>query len=379
MSFDAKFAESLGRLQNSLVKSQIINDHVNRVGRNSERDQWAGSKWDSEEIPDNVPNGTNYESPQALAKHLSTIPVEYLESYLQARKSQAAATPNAIGARNEIMSVIKGVTEQTCGRCRGSGRLNKSMCGGCGGHGFFLKAPANAVALAKSIAAKYNADDSAFFKGGSGATGGAQDDADTTPTHLTEYEEEALDHHGEAAFKSDYDDEGYEGDQDGEYSRDDDKEDEDEDEYAKGYARSVHNALNTLVKSNELILKRQRDLFKRQNDIASLVGASTQHQVDITKSLYGQPQQSTRPQPGRGPKAVQSGQVLQKGFVDQAPGSQEGELKYSWEQLKKSAGYMARNKMLADFDVLRMETGRDVPNQLIETVTAFIDQNGPVA
>jgi len=382
---EGELLKSLDRLENVINKGQIVNTHVKKVGRNSERRDWAGSTWEDEDTPNNAKDGTNYTPEKGLAKNINEMSEGEIQQYLQARKS---GLPNAVKARQEILKSVPGAREAMCNQCEGAGRQNdvrKSMCQGCGGHGTVLIAPTpEAQEMMKGIAARYNVSREAYErvrKGGAGHKGGGSGESDTTPSDLTADEPEKFDENGQAAFKGGEDE--YEDEMNmGKGEDDEDDEDDfggDEEEFEMG--KALTQVLGAIVKSQKLILARQADLYR-------MVKATGQVQVGIAKSLIdGAPADAGQPRAGRAPRALGPGlqiEPLNKGWVDQAPGDESQgyanggtyQPKYDWQTLKKSAGNMAMAGQLDPHDVLRMDAGVDVPNNLVQKVEHWIDQNG---
>lgn len=411
---EAQMMRSLSELEDMIEKAQIVQ------GGNSERKSWAGSDWDDQTMPKSTPNGTDYVPPKKVArKALDTMPVEDIERYLEMRKSGA---PNPIAAEAEILQTVPGVEKAICPKCEGTQRdlLAKSRCEKCNGFGFVWMVPNHeSASMIKSIEAKWNVSKAVSPEHGHNV-GGGDDRATTTPkdgdkeekpetVNSTPNVKKALkkvqkqikkamegeefvpekkefppakeDNEEDIAAK-DEGDEGA-GDDSGADSLEDILEGEKEEKCVnKGLsAKLVGRTLDVLVKSMALFTDRMdamagsiNDIYEVQREQSDLVNSVAQSVVGVQKSLTGP---SDMPRPARAPKAVtQNVQVLQKGFVDSAPGTNDGGPRFDFSTLKKGATKMIINGKLDKHVGLRMDAGEVPEDKIVKSIEAYIDANG---
>jgi len=365
-------------LKNLEEIDQLLKAQITRGG-NSEQKKWAGGTSEDESIPSPAPNGTNYESSKDIAhKAVGDLSTRELELFLNMRKSRPA---NPRAAEEEILR-IPGVSKSICGDCSGVGgdAVNKSMCGTCGGHGIVFDVPnAAAIQMIKSIADKYNLN-----KGGSSHSGGASGGADPTPSSAEPFEGSKLDANGKKISKKQSEKEDKEemakggkkakkgGDGLPEFIKekmDDNDIDDDDDDDDEVEEKSVKKSLNRLSKSMYVLLKSFKELASRQDEMGSILEAVGTNQVNMTKSLFSEPEAA------RGPKGAYPSQVrvLEKGFPQDAPG---GGLRYTRNDIVKAAGAMAIEGKLDPMNVLRLDSGSEVDDKVIKSIEGFLDANG---
>lgn len=400
----AQVMQSLDELEDLLSKAQIVR------GGNSERREWAGSSWEDEGIPENTPNGTDYVPPKKVArKAMDQMPVEEIERYLEMRKSGA---PNPIAAENEILQTVPGVEKAICPKCEGTQRdaLTKSQCEKCNGFGFVWCVPTKeGASMIKSIEAKWNVSKAVQPPHGKN-TGGGAEGADTTPADgnvagseqkpetVTSTPNPSVKKALEKAKKAVNDMMAAEEEEE-ETPPEEGKEEESLEEILGGKGKcaggKAKKSLDNEVLSRVLgvVLKSLThfsdrldqvggaidDLYSVQSEQADLVNGMAKSFMDVKKSLEDvpaeAPQNGTRP--AHGGKAVTSNvQILQKGFVDAAPGSEENGMKYDFITLKKGASKMVIAGKLDKRIGLRMDTGELPGEKIVKSIEAYIDENG---
>lgn len=365
-------------LKNLEEIDQLLKAQITRGG-NSDRKEWAGSKSKDEDVPSPAPNGTNYVSTKDIAhKAIEDLSTDELEAYLNMRKSQPA---NPRAAEEEILR-IPGVSKSICDDCGGAGRdaLSKSFCGTCGGHGIVFDVPnAEAIQMIKSIADKYN-----LGKGGHPHSGGASGSADPTPSKMEPFEAEKLDRSGKDVSKKRKDKDEYKdeinkakkkmkkGDDEGlpEFIKEKMEDDEDDEEMEE---KSVKKSIAKLTESMYVLLKSVKSLAEQQNEMGSVLEAVGSNQVNISKSLVNEGPQAARTPRAIDPRQVQ---VLNKGFVTDAPGYAEGAPRYGRDVLLKAAGQMAVEGKLGTMEVLRLDSNSPIEDKILKSIEGWIDTNG---
>lgn len=405
----AQVMDSLEELDELLNKAQIVQ------GGNSERREWAGSKWEDESIPNDTPNGTDYVPPKKVTrKGMDQMPVDEIERYVQMRKSGA---PNPIAAENEILQSVPGVEKAICPKCEGTQRdvLTKSNCEKCNGFGFVWMVPTReSASLIKSIEAKWNVSKAVQPPHGKN-TGGGAEGADTTPKDGedagSEQKPETVPNGStpnpsvkkalakakqlfDAKQEEDVAEEDVPG---GGVPEEGGEEEGDELAELLGGGKSkgkcatkkgldseiVGRTISTMIKALTHFADRLdsvgasvQDLYQVQSEQADLVNGMAKSMVDVQKSMTPAGNGNGR-RPAHAPKAVTNNvQVLQKGFVDSAPESEGGGNKYDFNTLKKGAVKMAITGKMDKRIGLRMDTGEMPEEKIVKSIESFIDENG---
>jgi hypothetical protein len=347
--------KNLEDLDNLLQKAQICR------GGNSERREWAGSDHTDEQIPSPAPDGTTYKPQKTVAnKAVGDMTLDELEHYLALRKS---GIPNPRAAEEEILQ-MEGVTKSICPSCNGVGQdaINKSMCGVCGGHGIIFECGnEQSVQMAKSIADRHNVGPDSMSKGKR---------AETTPTSAESFVGENASKGGddpdmdledlEASLASLTKADNY----------DDDDDDGDDDDFG-GDSEEMGKSLEALNYGMRVLLKSMKEILEVNDDTSELVQALAKSQVSMTKSLTG----VEEARPARAPLAAGPGlRVLEKGFIDAAPGG--GGSTYDASSLKKAASDMVYHGKLDAMEVLRMDAGVGLTPDTQGQIESWIRSNG---
>ena len=386
--------------------------------------------------PKDVRRATNK---KPFKKSVDEMSEAELERELLLRKS-SAGMPNVEKARHEILKSIEGVEETICPSCDGSkiDHLSKSICGTCHGFGFCFTAPEgmeksvsakiDAIAEKYNVGAEIDALEKSLEKAQKKNKGGGVGEADTTgnPSHM---ESEKEDFTGDAVFKGDLDAMYGELEKTKKMMKKGDEAPEGGDINAQPPAGGnpaapqagaenlqmskalTKEALLSIMDAQQLILKGMGQMLKKQShlekglrvsldgqaDIADLVadsatlqghffkglfGATEQQSQDINKSNNAQnrqPNQAARPPRASGRNI----QILNKSFVDSAPGGDENPLqKYDHKTLIKGASQMCidptipMDKRLNRRVVIGLEQGVVPEEKILKSIVAYIDQKG---
>ena len=342
----------LEELTDMLEKAQIVR------GGNSSVSSWAGSPHMKEGMPNNAPNGTDYKPAKLAKKSIEDMTNDEVEHYLMMRKS---GLPNPRAAEEEI-AALEGVTKSICPSCGGAGKdhMSKSMCGTCGGHGVVFECETEyAQQMAKSIADKYNVGDLSKAE--------KKDDLDAELDEL----EEAIDVMSGKAEKGmkkgDMKKRGGIWSKKGKHEDHDMEKmymamEEDDDEGMEKTKKSME-ALNVGMR---VLLKSLKTMMEEQAEQQELLNALANSHVTVAKSLTGSA-------PARGPLAQGAGlRVLEKGFVDMAPGGQQ---QYSAEDIKKGASQMVYTGELDRMEVLRMDAGVGLAPEVETKIVNWLNSN----
>ncbi len=366
----AEVLKALDQLD-KLLKGQIVQ------GGNSEQNVWAGSSHQEQQIPKPAPNGTDYDPSKDIAhKAISEMTDSEIKHYYRMRKSRK---PNPRAAELEIER-LPGVSKSLCDACYGNCRINKSVCGRCSGFGILFNVNSEESKYAiKSIAEKYN-----LHKSGSMSEGGATGDADPTPTNMPSYESTKVDNGGKMVAKAEDEEDEYDDLEDIDDVDEEDDEDDGADEFAKKSVggkkakkgmtkggKSTRKSISDLNYGMQVILKSLQDLVVRTDSNSQIINQLAELQSTMTKSLTGVDDRSA----ARAPKSVsQNVQVLNKGFVDQAPGGEPTSgLRYEPRDIVKAAGEMACKSLIDASQVVVLETTSNWDPRVVEKVQRYMD------
>jgi len=334
-------------------------------GGNSERRDWAGTTTEDQKVPNNTKNGTDYKPPAGASithKAIGEMSQEEIENYLAVMKSQV---PNPRAAEAEI-TALEGVTKALCPTCTGTGKnvISKSVCDVCGGHGVVFDCANEDVEKAvQQIANRYNVGGEDMLKGPSGVDG----DGDTTPTKMDPFEPVKLDTAGKMVGKGE-DEADDMGGEDLMMETDDMEIGEDAEKCAtKSFQQAMLKGFNQLTNGLKVMYGELQEVKGTQNRLAS-------HQVKFSKSILGVDENNRTP--ARGPMAVGPGvQALNKGFVGQEPGNENGS-QYDIQSLKRSASQMVYEGLLDPMEVYRLDSNGEVQDHVIKSIEGWIEKNG---
>lgn len=408
----------LEMIDQQLQKSQLVNSKL----KNSERSDWAGSEW-TEEADDtkSAPGGTDYNPPKkGVFKNIDQMSEEEIQRHLAMRKSRLA---NPIAAEAEILKSVPGVEKAICPKCDGTqyDALTKSVCDQCNGFGYVWMVPnSDSARMIKSIEAKWNVTKAmpqpkgTHQPGGKGDANPCQTDADPSKKPekvgpaarsiskakeianalnkakkgIEDLLKETEDKKPNPFAKDDDEDEM----EDKDYQNDEelmDEGEEDEEKCVKGIsngvlARSLQLALTSvgsLASQVEDVFKSIQMLRQDQQEQANLLYDLANSHMDVTKSLLG----GGNPRAARGPKAAGPGvnniQVLQKSFVDNAPGENVNadgsyQPKYDLQTLKKGVTQMIIEKKLNRHVGMALEVGTVPEEKILKSIESYIDEHG---
>lgn len=421
----------LSKSQDLLNKSQIVR------GGNSERKEWAGSKWEDQEVRDIAPNGTDYEPEKAIkratnkkpfAKSVDDLSNEDLEHELAMRKS---GVPNIVAARQAILKGIPSAVDTTCESCNGYA-LNKSgaPCGSCDGFGFKFEVPKEDLAKAQSVISdvidRYNIGEypDMLSKAQKKNKGGGDFDADPTPAYAHDDTEEDEDFGSPNIAKGDIDSgmaemQGelakmkeickgdFDGDDDDEDDEDWDDEDDDDDSSQMKFdmgktKKSVKKsmllaALDTVMSAQQMLLKSQRVLLAEneslrkglkatyglQKSLIEMSGLGLEMQGALLKSTVPAGVDLAKSQnraPARAPRGGQRHiDVIEKSFLsDQGQGGQ-----VDFATLKKATSHMllenpniAKSNQVTSQHLVGMDTGNLPEEKIVRRIEAYIQEKG---
>lgn len=417
----AEMLKHMEEIENSLRKSQLIKPPLT----NSERESWAGSSW-SEEQDDtkSTPGGTDWNPKNTkVFKNIDQMSEEEILRHLEMRKSRM---PNPIAAEAEILSSVEGVEKAICPKCDGMQKdvMTKSTCNQCNGFGYVWMVPnKEAGQMIKAIEAKWNVTKAMPGPKGQNKQAAMPDASPTNPdTDPTEKPESvgpassapvskaqeikaalnkakkgiedllAMDEGGKKKRKrgSDEDEE-----QDEDVLMEED-EDKDEEKCVKGIdndvlARSLQLALTSvgsLASQVEELGKSIGQIFAYQHEQADLLHNLAQSHMDVAKSIMSEEEQGA-PRAARPPKAsgpgVNNVRVLQKSFVDSAPGqnvTQQGSgeedyvSRYDLQTLKKGATKMVLAGKMDRRIGTRLDVGTLPEAKILKSLDKFIDEHG---
>lgn len=362
MSTHAELMKGIRNLD-TLMKAQIVQ------GGNSSVNEFAGSDHTDQDIPTPAPNGTNYQPKQDIAhKSVDQMSVKELEAYLTYRKS---GRPNLQAAILEIEQ-LEGVTKSLCGSCGGQG------CATCGTAGVIFRYPNDTIGKAAvAIADKWccgpnnNPD---LNKGQNVNAGGAQGDADPTPTGATDVIPVKTDDSGIMVGKANGNDEE-------EGMVPDGGEEGAEMAYSKALAEGL-----------QITMKGLQQVMAQQAEMKALIEANAGLTQTIGKSIYAgaqTPAQGSQPQAARAPRSAGSPgsglniQPLQKGVVPtgqdlgggagatQPEGEKRQYTREEWRSMTKSAGDMIYAGMIDPMTVVRMESDVRPDDDTLNKIEAF--------
>lgn len=379
--------KNLDEVEAILEKAQIIDG-----ADNSERKEWAGSAWEKADARNVAPNGTDWK-PKAgdkIKRSLDDASADELEQQLAMRKS---ALPNPIAAEHEIMSTVPGVEKALCPSCKGAqvDAISKSACDECHGFGFLWLVEDNAHgAVIKSIEAKHNIGVN-LQKAQRKNVDATIEEADTTPAKAVKDQPSKRDTTGEMVAKSraqilsemqgllnlyKANGEEEEMEMDAEEPEDDDAEPKEAE--ASMDEKVMTKSFTAILKGLQAVLSTQGEMVKSIDDLRVAQASSentisrlSDAQVSISKGLFSQG--SGEPQPARAPRSAQSLTVIEKGFVDQAPSSEQPQ--FDLRTLKKGAAEMVVQGKLDRRIGLRLDAGVIPEEKIVKSIESFISQN----
>jgi len=410
----AQMLQHIEELEDQLSKSQLVNPKL----KNSERDSWAGSTW-SEENNDtkSAPGGTDWNPPKTkVFKNIDEMSEDEILRHLEMRKS---GLPNPIAAEAEILDTVPGVEKGICPQCNGTQRdvMTKSCCDQCNGFGYvWMVNDTKSVQMIKSIEAKWNVSKAkpqpqgVHEPGGTGDANPAPDKPDpdkkpekvppaTSSVSKAQELQVAL-NKAQESLKDllEVEEEAMEGENDDDKKKEAIEMEGEETEKCKKslegeiLARSMQLALSSvssLASQVEEVVKSLEWMRNNQGEQAQLLHSLSLSHMDVAKSLSGNAGSNSEtandPRPARAPKAAGPGDitVLQKGFVDNAPGrditdASEGgyQSRFDLPTLKKGTTKMILAGKLDRRHGTRLEVGTFPEEKILKSIERFIDEHG---